>query len=244
LAQKNRVKKFLYFISDKKLTIGNAAIILAFTSLASNILGVAREMVLAGLFGVANNEAGIYQGAFRLPDLIFNLYHSGAFSSAFIPIFIAKISKNNDEKAWEYASNILNFLLIVALVGGLIVFVFAPQLLPLIMPGYFWSEASRNTDIFHTTVTITRLLTLSPILFTIGNIFGGILNSYKKFIYFSLAPLVYNLSIIAFAAILRNAITPVVYAPVIGVVVGALFYTLIHFLLSMHPDFVGDRFSI
>ena len=221
-----RVKKFLYFISDKKLTIGSAAVILAITSLISNFLGLGREMILAGLFGVADHEAGIYQGAFRLPDFIFNLFILGAFSSAFIPIFISKIEQKA-QKAWNYANNILNFLLLTALVGGIILFIFTPQLLPFIMPGYFWNEADRNTEIFQTAVNITRILTLSPILFTIGNLFGGILNSFKKFIYFSLAPIVYNLSIIISASTLKDIVHPVVYAPVIGVIIGAFLYSFV-----------------
>src|SRR5665811_2325961 len=97
-----------------------AAALVAISSLASRVLGVVRDRILAGSFG-AGSTLDTYFAAFRIPDLIFNLVILGALSAGFIPIFTALIRRHRDGKeggvekgdeAWLLVSNVLNFLLI------------------------------------------------------------------------------------------------------------------------------------
>lgn len=221
----DRVKKFWYDISNKKLTIGNAAIILGTTGLLSNILGLLRERVIAGTFGASHMTDAFY-ASFRLPDMIFNLLILGALSSAFIPVFVEKITEKKDGEANELASSFLNFIIIAAGIFAVIIFILAPKLVPFLLPGFF-NRPEANIDIFHVTVNLTRMMMISPILFSISGVFGGILNSYKRFVAYSLAPLIYNISIILSAIYLTPKFQTPVYALAVGVIIGAFLHALI-----------------
>ena len=219
------VKKFWYFISNKKLTITNAAVILGVTGLLSNVLGLFRERMIAGHFGAGHMTDAFY-ASFRLPDLIFSFLILGALSSAFIPVFVEKLTKGKKEEANKIASSFMNFILIFTAIFGIIIFILAPKLVPFLLPGFF-NRPEANFDIYQTTVTMTRIMVLSPILFSISGVFGGILNSYKRFVAYSIAPIIYNLSIMFSIAFLTPYFKPPIYALTIGVIGGALLHALV-----------------
>jgi len=211
---------------DKKLTVSSAAFILAGTGLVSNILGLFRERLIAGHFG-ASHETDIFYASFRIPDLIFNVLILGALSSVFIPIFVEKLSKNKKKEAHILANSFMNFILIFAIIFGIAIFILAPKLVPFLLPGFFTQDVKSNVDTYQTTVSLMRLMLLSPIFFSISGILGGILNSHKRFIAYSLAPIVYNVSIILAMVFLVDKVNPPIYAPAIGVVAGAFMTVVI-----------------
>lgn len=221
-----KVKKFIYFIWDRKLTVSAAAMILAVTGLLSNILGLFRERLIAGHFG-ASHETDIFYASFKIPDLIFNLLILGALSSVFIPIFVEKLTSGEKEKAQRLANSLLNFILICALVFGVVVFILAPKLVPFLLPGFFNSDVNANLNTYETTVNLMRIMLLSPILLSIAGIFSGILNSHKRFVAYSLTPIVYNVSIILSMIFLIDKFDPQIYAPAVGVIGGALMQVFI-----------------
>lgn len=222
----NRVKKFWYIVSEHKLTIGSAAFILAATGLVSNVLGLYRERMIAGAFGAGRMTDAFY-ASFTLPDMIFTLLILGAVSSAFIPVFVEKLTEKKEAEAQEIANSFMNFILIAAIVFGVVIFVAAPKLVPFLFPGFFNTVSNDNFNIYQLTVNLTRIMILSPIFFSISGVFGGILNSYKRFVAYAIAPLIYNLSIILSVIFLRGYFNPPIYAVTIGVVVGAILYALI-----------------
>jgi len=223
---KDNAKKFWYFISNRKLTIPSAAVILGVTSLLSNVLGMYRERLIAGYFG-ASHLSDIFYASFKIPDLIFNLLVLGAVSSAFIPIFVDYASAKKKEESDYVASNFMNFLLILTIIFGIIVFVLARKLVPFLLPGFFAAGKIGNVDTFNTMVLSVRIMLLSPLFFAISSVFGGILNSYKRFLAYSLAPLIYNISIIIgvvfFSTKTVNPINGLLY----GVILGAFLHAMI-----------------
>ncbi len=166
----------------------SASLIIAITSLFSRFLGLLRDRLLAGTFG-ADNTLDMYYASFRIPDLIFNLLILGALSSAFIPIFKELISKSKYKEAWKLSNNLINVLLIGVIVICSLVFIFATPLTKIIAPGFDQIQ-------IETTSQLTRIMLLSPIFFTLSSIAGGMLNSFKRFVSYSLAPIMYNLGII------------------------------------------------
>lgn len=223
---KERAKKFWYEISQKKMTIPSAALILGVTSLASNFLGVYRERLIAGRFG-ATHLTDIFYASFKLPDLIFNLLVLGAVSSAFIPVFVDALKEKNKEESNLIASNFMNFLALGTVVLGILVFVLARKLVPFLLPGFFSGNTPANLDTFNTAVTATRIMILSPMFFAISSVFGGVLNSHKKFVAYSLAPIVYNLSIIFSILFLSNRTSSPIYGLLYGVIIGAILHASI-----------------
>lgn len=167
----------------------NALIVMAMTVL-SGLLGLLRESVMAHYFGTGDEYAA-YQAAFSVPDFIYFLVIGGALGSAFIPVFTAYLARRDDAGAWLLASRVLNLALIVALAGAGAAFLLAPLLVRYITaPGF--TDPYR----FDLTVRLTRLLLLQPILLGVGGLAMAALNSFRRFLLTSLAPLVYNLGII------------------------------------------------
>lgn len=173
----------------RKITtsITGGAILIAFFSIIAKIVGLLRDRLLASNFG-AGQALDIYYASFRLPDFIFNTLMLGAFAAAFIPVFIKTWSANK-EAGQKLINSLLNFFLImmVILVGvGLFL---TPTLIDLITPGF--SQSMKDE-----TIQLTRIMLWSIIFFAASNIFSSVLNAWRKFLFYSLAPIFYNLGII------------------------------------------------
>ncbi|MCF7820060.1 MAG: murein biosynthesis integral membrane protein MurJ [Candidatus Pacebacteria bacterium] len=185
------------FFSKPIHTITSAAALVALFSLFSRILGVVRDRVLAGQFG-ASEITDAYYAAFRVPDLLFNLIVLGALSAGFIPVFTKLIkdfslsyqdSYRKNIKAWNLANSILNLMTLSLLALSVLGIIFAPELVKLVVPGF-------SASLQATTVKLTRIMFLSPIFLGISSVLGSVLQSYRKFLAYSLAPILYNLGII------------------------------------------------
>ncbi|MFA5183955.1 MAG: murein biosynthesis integral membrane protein MurJ [Patescibacteria group bacterium] len=211
-------------------SITAAASLVALSSLASRFLGIVRDRILAGQFG-AGQTLDIYYAAFRVPDLVYNLIVLGALSSGFIPIFTALIkdfsgrhgamdegAADRNQAAWDLASNVLNYLFLGLGVLSIIGIIFAPALTRLITPGFGSAEQAD-------TAALTRIMFLSPLFLGISGILGGILQSFKRFIIYSLAPVFYNLGIIFGALFLVPWFG--LYGLAWGVVLGAFLHMAI-----------------
>lgn len=167
-----------------------AAIILGLSSLGSRLIGLIRERVFTTTFG-AGDTLDAFVAAFRLPDLIFNLVVVGALSAAFIPLFTEKLidARSGKRKAHEFALSVLNVVLLIVVCSSLIYAVAAPWVVPLITPGF-------SGEKLELTIMLSRIMALQPIFLGISFVISGVLNSYKRFIAYALAPILYNVGII------------------------------------------------
>lgn len=171
-----------------------------------------REMVIAARFGTAA-DYDAYVAAFRIPDLLFLVVMSGAFGSAFIPIFGAMISRKNQEAAWRLASAILSYTLVALGIVAAVVLVFAePLMRHIIAPGLAPEQLELATR-------LTRFLLLSPLLLGLGAAFKGMLEAQERFVLSAYAPVFYNLAIVLGAVALAPRFG--VFGLAIGVIVGA-----------------------
>ena len=208
-----------------------AAILVALSSLASRLLGVVRDRILAGQFG-AGATLDIYYAAFRIPDLIYNLIVLGAISAGFIPIFTSLVKDfkcaegeeaehcRKNEGAWKLANNILNILLLGLAVLSVIGIIFAPGLTRLIAPGFSGEEQAQ-------TAALTRIMFLSPLFLGISGIIGSVLQSFKRFMIYSLAPVFYNVGIII------GALLFVRWWGVYGLAWGVIFGAFLHMAIQI-----------
>lgn len=216
------------FLNKESKTITGAALMLGAASLASRLLGVLRDRVLAGQFG-AGDTLDIYYAAFRIPDLIFNLLILGALSAGFIPVFAqalrasrtgADLTRTDADKkeAWNIANGVMNIMgIALILICGLFI-IFSSQIIPLVTPGF-------GPEKMAMTVKLTQIMMLSPIFLGLSNILGGILQSFKRFFVYSLAPIVYNIGIIVGALFFVERWG--IYGLAFGVVLGAVAHMLI-----------------
>lgn len=168
-------------------TVAGGAIIIALFSIFSRALGLIRDRLLSSTFG-AGEVLDAYYAAFRLPDLVFNTLILGALSAAFIPVFL-QLWHQDKAKAWQITNSILNLLLVFIFFFAIFAFAFAPIFIRLLVPGF-----SPENQLL--TVKLTRIMLVSILFFTISNIASSVLNSFRRWISYSLAPLMYNLGII------------------------------------------------
>lgn len=200
-------------LNSQTKTITGAAIILGAASLASRLLGLVRDRVLAHYFG-AGNLIDAYYAAFKIPDLVYTLLIIGALSAGFIPVF-TKLYLKKKHESWQLTNNIINILGFLLIFISAILIIITPLLIPLVAPGF--TGEKRNL-----TILLTRIMFLSPILLGFSAVVGGVLQSLKNFFIYSLSPIMYNLGIIVGATVLVPLFGPAGLAW--GVVLGAFLH--------------------
>ena len=174
--------------------LARAGLIVTVLFLASRVLGYVRTIAMAAAVpDIAQLDP--FNLAFRIPDFLFQLVAAGALSSSLIPIIAALLAKDEEARAWRVVSTVSTLMLsALALLAGLVLF-FAPQLVPLITPGFDADEMARTTE-------MTRIMVLSPMFLAAGSVATSVLNSRGRFAAAALAPLVYNAAIIFGALVL------------------------------------------
>ncbi len=143
--------------------------------LGSRVLGLTRELVLAALFG-ASREFDAFLVAFRIPNLLRDLFAEGALSAAFVSSFTHKLTGEGDEAAWRLANLVLNALLVVLSVITLAGILAAPWIVRIIAPGF--SEIAGKTEL---TVQLTRIMFPFLLLIAVAALAMGMLNAKHHF---------------------------------------------------------------
>lgn len=203
----------------KKLntTILGGAILISFFTIISKILGLVRDRMLAYFFG-AGEILDAYFASFRIPDLIFNTLVLGALASAFVPVFV-KLNQKDNKKAVYVSNSILNILTVALTIIALIFIVKANFFVKLLVPGF-------NLAQLDLTIKLTRIMLISIVIFGASNIMSSLLNSYKSYFYYSLAPVMYNVGIIG--GVILSKYYGYTYLAW-GVVIGSL----LHFIIQL-----------
>jgi putative peptidoglycan lipid II flippase len=222
----NKGKKL--FTSPQSSVLSAASIIMIMV-VASRILGLVRQRVLAHFF--APGELALYFAAFRLPDTLFEVLVFGTFSAAFIPVFTKTIKKGRRE-AWEIASTVTNIGLVVFVILATLVIIFAEPIYSLVAPGYT-PEATAQI------ASIARILFAAQGLFVMSYVLTAVLESLRRFLIPAIAPLFYNLGIIIGSLLFAEKIG--LMAPALGALIGAALHFSIQLPLAYR---LGFRFRL
>src|SRR6201993_1353219 len=142
--------------------------------LCSRVLGLIREAVFPGLFG-AGKYLDAFLMAFRLPNLLRDLFAEGALSTAFITTFSKKIATEGDESAWRLANKVATLTAVFMSVVTLLGIVFAPQLVDLLT---WWSWPPDKTEL---TIWLTRIMWPFMLLVSLAALVMGMLNAKHVF---------------------------------------------------------------
>lgn len=206
---------------SERAQVVKAAGVIGAATLLSRLLGFVRDMVLARLFG-AGAAADAFFVAYRIPNLLRELFAEGSMSAAFIPVFSEYLTKRTQRDAWELASAACTTLLTVLTGVCLLGVLAAPWIVPLIAPG-FGADAKR--------LALTILLTqiMFPYLLFIGlaALAMGVLNSIRSFAAPAFSPVLFNISIIISAFLLAPLFAEPILAVAVGVVIGGFAQFLI-----------------
>jgi putative peptidoglycan lipid II flippase len=211
--------KFLRIFNKEIGGLHEAAYLLGFFAILSQILALIRDRLLAHYFG-ASSALDVYYGAFRIPDFIFASVASLVSISVLIPFLVERLDRNKEESK-EFLNNIFTAFCLVILLVCIAAFFLIPTILNYILPGL--SHGPERGEL----ITLARLLLLSPIFLGISNFFGSITQSYRRFFIYALSPIVYNLSII-FGIIFLHP-----YFGIKGVVFGVVIGAFLHFLIQV-----------
>lgn len=219
-------------LARRQSNILSAALVMAITYGISMILGIFRERLLvARFYACCRQELDVYYAAFRLPDLIFQLVVLGALSAAFIPVF-SEVLTEDQKKAAELASSLINLLLIFFLCLAAIIFIFARPFSELITGNF----TSWQVELM---AKMTQVMLLAQIFFLISNFFSAIIQSHQRFLLPSLSPLVYNLGIIFSVFFLSGSLG--IWSATTGVLLGSFLHLLIQLPLLTK---LGFRYSL
>jgi putative peptidoglycan lipid II flippase len=177
--------------------LARAGLVVAGAYLVARVLGYVRVVVIGTTFG-AGPELDAFFAAFRIPDLIFQLVAAGAVASAVVPIVGGLLATGQAARAWRVVSTLTNLMLAALLLLAAAGFVWAPQLVDAITPGF-------DTALRDRTVELTRIMLASPILLALGAIATSALNADRRFAASAVAPIIYNLAIIGAAVFLSDS---------------------------------------
>jgi len=160
--------------SENRRVSTRATGIVGVAILSSRILGLIREQIFAGLFG-AGKYLDAFLMAFRLPNLLRDLFAEGALSTAFITTFSGKIATEGDESAWRLANKVATLTAVFMSVVTLLGIVFAPQLVDLLT---WWSWPPDKTEL---TIWLTRIMWPFMVLVSLAALVMGMLNAKHSF---------------------------------------------------------------
>jgi putative peptidoglycan lipid II flippase len=154
----------------------------------SRVLGLVREQVQSYYFG-AGFVTDAFLAAFRIPNLLRDLFAEGALSSAFVPTFTGIKEREGPEAAWRLANRLFTVLTVILAAITLGIFLFAPWIMRVYAAGF----TPEKLDL---AVTMTRIL--SPFLLAVAAaaVAMGILNTYGRFFVPALAPALLNVAAI------------------------------------------------
>lgn len=218
-----------------KSKILKGSLIIGSFSFAADLVALLRDRILTSHFG-ATRTLDIYYSAFKLPDLVFNLLVLGAVSSAFIPVFIGEF-KRDERNAWRVAQNFTTIVFTLVLICAGLVWIFAGPVVSLIAPGF--TGADRELAII-----LTRIMLLSPILFSLSTICGSVLQSLERFWAYAIAPVLYNAGIIVGALYFVPWMRVHGYPEVLGLGWGVVLGAAAHFVLQYSAArLAGFRFK-
>lgn len=199
---------------DDNHAIAKAAGLIGAATFSSRILGFIRDMVLARLFG-ATAAADAFFVAYRVPNLLRELFAEGSMSAAFIPVFTEYHTRRTKCEAWELASAMFTTLLTIVTLMMLLGIIAAPGIVWLLAPG-FHDDPSKLA----LTTLLTQMMFPYLVFISLAALAMGILNSLRAFAAPALSPVFFNIFIIGCAVFVSPLLAEPIYGVAIGVVAG------------------------
>lgn len=230
----NRKSKFSSVVSlaNVQLSVKTAAIVLASSTLVSALLGIFRDRWLNSMY-YDTYPAGLdaYTAAFTVPDFLYFIITSGALAVTFIPVFNQRLVAGNKKSAWELSTSTLNFLALISFIASIFIMVFADPLVRYIVaPGL-------NEQSMPLAINMMRVIAINPFLFSISTVLSSMQQAVKRFVFYAIAPALYNVGIIVGILVFTNGINifgwQIFEGGIMGVAIGVVFGALLQLFASI-----------
>ncbi len=218
----------------RKSAAGSAGIV-GIAVMCSRVLGLARDQIFAGFFGAgANTDA--FQMAFRVPNLLRDLFAEGALSTAFITVFSRKIATTGDRSAWDLANKVATLTLVFMSAVSLLGILLSPVLISLLAPGY-------NPEKAMLTVQLTRVMFPFILMVSLAALTMGMLNAKEVFGAPAMASSFFNLGSIVGGVTLSYLLEPQAdwrhphfgSRALLGMAIGTLIGGFLQFVVQLPP---------
>ena len=199
---------------DSRGKIAKAAGVMSAATFISRVLGYARDMIFAFYFG-ATGVSDTFFAAFRIPNLLRELFAEGSMSAAFIPVLTEYREKKGEEEAGRLVKITFTFILLVVGFVCVLGVIFAPAIVTVIAPGFL-----NSPEKFSLTVLLTRVM--FPFLFfiSLAALTMGALNTKKVFFIPALAPATLNVTLILCIIFFVSKVKQPITVAAAGVLVG------------------------
>ena len=199
---------------DEKKRITKAAGLMSIATFISRLLGYIKDMILAVFFG-ATGLSDTFFVAFRIPNLLRELFAEGSMSSAFIPVMTEYQTKQGVEEAKRLVGITFTFILIFVGLICIMGIIFSPTIVTVIAPGFL-----SMPEKFSLTVLLTRLMFPFLLFISLAALAMGALNTRRIFFIPALAPAMLNITIIIIVLMLAPRMKQPIVAVAIGVALG------------------------
>src|SRR4051794_82405 len=187
--------------SSSERSAARAPALVAAGILLSRAAGLVRVSVFAHYFGQRSDAADAFNAAFRIPNLLQNLFGEGALSASFIPVYAGLLARGEEEQADRVARSVFVLLALVTSAFVLVGVALAPQFIDLIAPGFSGPKRQLTT-------TLVRVLFPGAGLLVVSAWCLGILNSHRKFFISYSAPVIWNAAMIVTLIMFGNGRSP------------------------------------
>lgn len=219
-------------LANRKMPVKLAAVVLASSTLISALLGIFRDRLLNSYY-LDTYPTGIdaYTAAFTIPDFMFFILTSGALAVSFIPVFNQRLGSGNKKSAWELSSSVLNLMAVLTIIASVLIMIFADPLVRYIVgPGLDESGTILA-------INMMRVIAINPFLFAISTILSSIQQALGRFVFYALAPALYNVGILIGIVWFTNGINlfgwQVFEGGIMGVALGVVFGAILQLLASL-----------
>jgi len=200
------------------LGLGGAALVVSASVLASRLLGLLRETLLAALLGVTA-EGDVYRYAFLIPDLINYLLAGGFLSITLIPLLSRRLEAGDESGLWADFGTVFRFVGVAILGLTAVMMILTEPLARLLFP------ALSDLDL-GTVIRLTRIVLPAQVFFVMGSLFMAAQYAQRRFLFPALAPVVYNLGIIGGgllgAAVGEPSPDAFIWGALVGAAIGSL----------------------
>lgn len=215
---------------DKKIT--KAAGVIGLATFLSRTLGLVRDIVIANSFG-AKMAADAFYAAYRVPNLLRELFAEGSMSAGFVPVFTEYLTKKSKTEAKDLAKAVFTILIMILSAITLLGILLAPVIVRFIAPGFI-----SDPEKYGLTVSLTRIMFPYLLFIGIAALAMGILNSLRSFLAPALSPVMFNVAIILSAFLLSPRLEYPIVGIAIGVTIGGAFQFLIQIPSLKKKDMV------
>lgn len=211
----------------KKSSVARSAAIMGIATFFSRIAGLVREQTFAYLFG-AGKWTDAFNVAFKIPNLLRDLFAEGAMSAAFVPTFNSILQKEGEEKAFRLTN--LTFCAILIIVGTLTALgmILSPYIVQILAPQFI-----NDPEKFNVTVTMTRIMFPFLLVISWAAISMGMLNSLGEFFIPSVAPVFLNLSMILSGWLICPLAVKFNMPSITGMAIGAMLGGILQFTVQL-----------